>query len=434
MLRRAQGGAPAVRRFPAGSASIWVRRGAASVAGVALGLAPALAGAQSWAPPRATPVLLELSALDASGEAGWLFGAEDVAGDGLATFQPAEQAMDFRSVYAAAAEQDLWLRAYVVSGNNLGDLRLFLFVDADADAATGGSAEATTLDARFATDPTPGGYDFVVGVGSDESSEGVWQWSPTALDYELVEDLAAEVEAGTDVDPLRIGAPTRAYLQLRLPLADVGLDAGCSGRLFVRSLNEGSPMLGDGDLDVGRDARCVPVDDPEREVPEVLVPEDECTEDAQCPGEGLCIDGECLLPPLCREDADCRADETCAAGQCVFASSDTSCTEDADCGDLVCDMAASLCAACGTDEECGPGRRCASTGRCVGASDPGGPGGGTDPGGELAEGERIQGGAFTCGWAGSWARSSAGFGLWILGFWGVGFARRWVRAGRRGSA
>lgn len=416
------------------SASTKLRRGVAGIAGVVLGLAPGLAEAQSWAPPRTTPILLDLSDLDETGEGNWLFGGEDVAGDGLDTFQPPERAIDFRSVYAVADEDDLWLRAYVVSETGLGDLRLFVFVDADANVATGGSAAATSLDARFAADPTLGGYEFVIAVSSDESLEGVWQWSTTELDYELVMDPTAEVEVGTDADPIRIAGEVRGYVQLRVPLDAVGLDSSCSGRLFVRSLNEGPAMLGDGDLDVGRSARCRALTDPDRDPPDVLFPDEECTEDAQCPGEGLCLDGACRLPPLCREDAECAADETCSEGRCVFASSDTSCTDDEDCGDLVCDAESSVCSACSTDEDCGAGRRCASTGRCVGSGDPGAPGTPGDAGLVPGDGERIQGGAFTCGWAGPWLGSSAGVGLWMLGLWGVGVVGRRVWAGRRRSA
>lgn len=415
-------------------ASTKLRRGVAGVAGVMLGLAPQLAAAQTWAPPRTTPNLLDLSDLDETGEGSWLFGGEDVAGDGLDTFQPPEQAIDFRSVYAVADEDDLWLRAYVVSETGVGDVRLFVFVDADANAATGGSAAAASLDARFTGDPTPGGYDFVIAVGSDESLEGVWQWSTTELDYEPVMDPTAEVEAGTDTDPIRIGASARGYLQVRVPLDVVGLDSTCSGRFFVRSLNEGPAMLGDGDLDVGESARCRALSDPDRDPPAVLFPDEECTEDAQCPGQGLCLDGTCRLPPLCREDSDCAADETCSEGRCVFASSDTSCTEDEDCGDLVCAAGSSVCSACSTDEDCGTGRRCASTGRCVGPGDPGAPGAPDDSGLALGDGERIQGGAFTCSWAGPWLGSSAGAGLWVLGLWGMGAACRRVWSRRRGSA
>lgn len=418
-------------RAPQG-ASTKLRRGAVGVVGVVLGLAPRLAEAQTWTPPRTTPILLDLADLDATGEGNWLFGGEDVAGDGLGTFQPPERAIDFRSVYAVADDDDLWLRAYVVSETGVGDLRLFVFVDADDDATTGGSAAATSLDERFADDPTAGGYDFVLAVRSDESLEGLWQWSTTELDYEPGMNPIGAVEVGTDTDPIRIGGAARGYLQLRVPLVDLGLDSSCRGRFFVRSLNEGPAMLGDGDLEVARDARCRALSASDRDPSAVLVPDEECTDDAQCPGRGLCIDGICRLPPLCREDADCAADETCSDdGRCVFASSDTSCTDDEDCGDLVCDTESSLCSACSSDAECGAGRRCASTGRCVGS--PTDPGGSDDGGLELGDGERIQGGAFTCSSAGPWLRSSAGVGLWMLGLWAVGAVGRRVRARWRGS-
>jgi hypothetical protein len=92
------------------------------------------AHAQTWLPERSTPVLRELVAVDATGETPWLFGAEDVAGDGAAVFGAAEQAADVRSGYAASAGSRLWLRVYVSARTAPQDLRAFVFVDNDRNA------------------------------------------------------------------------------------------------------------------------------------------------------------------------------------------------------------------------------------------------------------------------------------------------------------
>lgn len=388
--------------------------------------------AQSWPGGATRPLLLEIGAVDASGESGWLFGAEDVAGDGLDRFTAAEQSIDFRTVYAAARGQDLWLRAYVSSTARVGDVRLFVFVDGDRSATTGGSAAATDLDSRFVSDPTNGGYEYAFAVDAAETVVGAWAWSEETSAFEAFDLTDVEVEAGTDIDPIRIGQDTRAYLQLRVPLTSVGLTGACEAPLFVRSVNETPASLGDGDLDVGL-LRCVPEGASDREPPAPLASAADCTEDAQCPGDGLCVEGRCVAPPLCRQDQDCAADETCTDGVCVFSSSTTPCSSDAACGDLVCDEDAGTCAACTGDASCGGNRRCAVSGRCVGAAD------GAPPGvGPLEDGEKIQGGAFTCAWLGGAPADARLFGgLFALFGAAAAFGRRRLRgappAGRGGE-
>src|SRR5688572_24477797 len=71
------------------------------------------AGAQSWAGERSTPALRELVAIDQTGERNWVFGAEDLADDGVANFGADEQAADLRSAYAGVEDGRLWLRTYV---------------------------------------------------------------------------------------------------------------------------------------------------------------------------------------------------------------------------------------------------------------------------------------------------------------------------------
>lgn len=406
----------------------WVRSVGILVGGATcLGYAPG-AWAQSWEPPRERPLLLEVGAVDRTGEPRWPFGAEDVAGDGLDTFRAPERAMDFRTVYAVAGEEDLWLRAYVASTSTVGDVRLFVFVDSDRDETTGGSAEATSLDERFDGDPTDGGYDVVVAVRGDGSLEGIWQWSEDASDYEPVTDPPGVGEVGVDVDPIRIGDARRGYLQLQVPLEALGLTSACDAELFVRSLNE-SENLGAGDLDVGRRFRCVPHGADGARWPTEVVPRDPCSADEECPGGGLCVEGECVLPPLCREDSDCGDDERCDEGICVFDSSDVTCDDDAACGDLVCDEDAGRCSACVDDASCGAGRRCASTGRCVDGADVAPPGSGGVDDLELGEGEKIQGGAFTCGWAAPVAGWPVGLGTSLGGLGALVAWRR--RKGRR---
>lgn len=384
--------------------------------------------AQTWEPPRSRPVLLEIGTVDATGEDGWLYGAEDVAGDGLDRFQPPERTIDFRSVYAAAGAERLWLRSYVSATSAPGDVRLFVFIDSDRNRATGGSADAPDLDERFDSDPTDGGYEYVVAVRGDGSVEGLWSWSEDDEVYEPLdaEDVLAEV--GTDVDPLRVGPAQRGYVQLVVPLASVGLTEACTAHLFVRSVQEGSEELGPGDLDVGEPLECVPRAASGQEPPPVVVPPPGCSEDEQCPAGGLCVDGRCVLPPLCREDADCAEDETCDEGVCVFDSSTTTCSDDAACGDLVC--TGGTCAACTSDASCGAGRRCAATGRCVDGGSAPGDGGGDGDLGELAEGEKIQGGAFTCHWAPG-AASIGGWGALGLVLSGLGLGAGGVLRGRR---
>src|SRR5688572_22496664 len=71
----------------------------------AAGVVAAFSGpaeAQPWALGRQGPGLRELFAIDQTGETGWLYGQEDLAGDGLATFRQQEQSIDIRTAYAAS--------------------------------------------------------------------------------------------------------------------------------------------------------------------------------------------------------------------------------------------------------------------------------------------------------------------------------------------
>src|SRR6185436_2576746 len=104
------------------------------------------APAQTWAGNRDTPRLRELWAVDQTGEQNWLFGSEDVAGDGATTFEADERAADVRSAYAATDSERLWLRVYVSSQQAPERMNTFVFIDTDNRQNTGGSGVATELD------------------------------------------------------------------------------------------------------------------------------------------------------------------------------------------------------------------------------------------------------------------------------------------------
>ena len=104
---------------------------------VTLLLLPRTARAQEWV-EGSTPDLGELVEVDATGEARWPHGSEDVAGDGLDDFTEAEQSIDLRTVYAQTSSTELWVRAYVVGQQVPPErLTLLIFVDADENRATG---------------------------------------------------------------------------------------------------------------------------------------------------------------------------------------------------------------------------------------------------------------------------------------------------------
>jgi hypothetical protein len=360
----------------------------AAIPAALLHLAPP-ANAQTWVDPRSTPSLRELVAVDASGEEDWPFGAEDVAGDGLGSFEPNEQAVDLRSAYASTDGTHLWLRAYVVAASEPdASLRVFAFIDSDDDDTTGGSAEATDLDPELAADPTAGGYDFVLGLSGDATVLGLWSWA--AAQDTFVDDQAAaaraEAEVGVDRDPLRFAGDQRGYLQGKVELADIELAADCGGNLFLRALSdEGN------DADVGLRGACLPADTDGDGVPNAVEAVNECTTSDDCLAGAVCVGGECRYTPACRHDADCSADEGCVDGLCVV-DGGQSCDTAADCDGLVC--SAGSCEPC-TSASCAAGQTCAADGRCVDGSASGGGGAGA----LVDADEEVQGGACTCGLA-----------------------------------
>jgi hypothetical protein len=364
---------------------------------------------QTWVGGRTQPNLGEIVAVDATGESDWLFGAEDVAGDGLDTFMQQERSIDIRTAYASTTADEFYFRLYVSdSASPGGNVSGYVFIDADRDNQTGGSAVAPEIDDRFTTDASPGGYEYVFAVQGNGSVIDLWEWDDSAGEYAtaMTNPNDLDAEAGTDTDPITRAAGNHGYLQGFIQLDLVGLDASCDANLYFRSLNE-TAALGDGDLEVGVIGACEPADRNNDGVPDLIVPDDRCTDNDQCPENASCVDGSCVFTELCETDSDCDTGEECNAdGYCVVAQGDD-CTDNADCETRLCES--ETCARCGGDGDCENGYQCAADGRCISASDvPGGTGG--TAGLELEPDEEVQGGACTC----SLPSRSTGSGLTLL--------------------
>jgi hypothetical protein len=353
---------------------------------------------QTWPGGRANPSLREIVAIDRTGEPGWPYGAEDVAGDGLDRFLVGEQSIDIRSGYAATNNARMWFRVYVSAVDAPANtVTAFLFIDSDLSTTTGGSAAAIDLDARLVSDDSGGGYEYVVAIQGPNTVVGLWQWVTQPSGYASLGAAAlarTTVETGTDDDPLLLNAWTHGYLQGVVDLADVGLTELCQARLLLRTVSD-SPGLGNGDLDVGSAGPCRPVDANGDNVPDLLLPTQtipnwRCQTNADCPGGGICVGGQCVLAPPCSMTADCGPGEVCTNGACVAVGGDA-CSSNADCASLVC--VNGTCAACSVaGAACPNGLVCAPDGRCIDASGVGAAGGA----GLLAPGEKIRGGAGTC--------------------------------------
>lgn len=375
-----------------------------------------LAHAQTWVGGRTTPNPGEFVAVDRTGEENWLFGAEDVAGDGLDTFTPPEQAIDMRSAYAASVAGDFYFRLYVsATSAPPDDVTGYVFINADRNTESGGSAEAPEVDPRFSNDPSDGGYEYVFAVQGNGSVLELWEWDEAGGQFVATMPMQnrADAEAGTDTDPVTSSPVEHGYLQGWIELDLVGLDESCSADLFFRSLQESSD-LGDGDLDVGLLGPCHPRDGDNDGVPDRWVPEDSCSENDECPVNSVCIEGRCVFTGVCDENADCADDEECTAdGYCVAQEGD-SCSEDAECSTRVCDDG--NCARCGGDAECADGYRCGADGRCVSEDDASTSTDG-DPDLVLDPEDEVQGGACTCGIPGGFTAASYGLLLWPALFW-----------------
>ena len=347
------------------------------------------ARAQSWSGAVDSPLLWQIVAIDRSGEPGWPYGSEDIAGDGLSRFNADEAGSDLRSVYADADADRLWLRAYVVSESAPPSaVRAFFFLNTDRES-TGGPAYGDALDPALDHSITLRGFDVAVGVGGDGTLLGVYAWDAASSAWSAVDvrpPQAAHAEAGTAPDPLALGALDHGYLQVDLVHDLAQLDQSCEGALFVRLVYDdpASRTFGDAARD---DFLCRPPLDAAGD-PAVLRTF-ACTRDADCPADGHCTDGVCLFAYPCTRAADCPSDQTCVANRCVRQVTGT-CSSAADCDGLVCDGA--RCVACSDSgaSACPSGLVCSPNGSCVDAQDVGS--GGTT----LPDGARVQGGAYSC--------------------------------------
>ena len=366
--------------------------------------ASGVSAAATWAGGTTTPRLRQIFAIDATGEASWPYGAEDVLGDGP-SFTPAEQAIDIRTAYAATDSSQLWLRVYVADANAVASTAtVYVFIDADRNAAVGGGIVAPEIDPALASGSGPGGYDYVVGIRGTGVIADIWQFRTGRYAAIGGGPGNAVGEAGSDTDPILINGAAHGYAQAAVNLRAVAVNATCDTNLYVRSVNNGA-----GDLDVGQAASCVSIDTNNDGVPDVTVPPGGCTSSAQCPGGGQCVNGTCIVTPPCTTDADCPLVDQCISGRCT-ARPGGSCTASSMCGDLVC--VNGQCGGCTLGgDQCGTGRQCAGSGRCV-------------PSVTVTPGQKVEGGAFHCAFTGSPRTSSTALAVWALGGLGLAFYQR----------
>lgn len=348
---------------------------------------PSVVQAQTWSGGRQGPRLAELFAIDKTGELDWLYGSEDLAGDGLGAFQQPEQSIDIRTAYASTDNQRFFARAYVSDAAAPGgNISMYVFIDADRNASTGGSAAATVIDPLFTSDASNGGYEYVLGVQGNQSVIGIWQWTTDWTPLNLNPNQT-DAEAGTFLDPIRINGDVHGYLQGEVDLGTVGLTEACQANLYVRTTSTGA--TGDGDLDVGQVAACVSADANSNNVPD-LIEKSGCTTSDQCLNGGVCVNGTCVIATACEAPADCPNGYTCTDGRCVVTPTGT-CTTSADCENgLVCDNG--QCVACGANT-CAEGYVCGPDGRCLNPSGVGGEGG---SGLTIGPDDEIEGGACAC--------------------------------------
>ncbi len=124
-----------------------------------------------------------------------------------------------RSVYAVTDGARLWWRAYVSSRRAPDEtLRLYLFVDSDRDATTGGSAAASAIEPAFVSDPTDGGYEHVFGISGDGMVIDVWDHRAAARTISAPDTGAAAARAGRIrrlTDPLILRGDVHGYVSGR---------------------------------------------------------------------------------------------------------------------------------------------------------------------------------------------------------------------------
>lgn len=348
--------------------------------------APTAASAATWINARTTPHLSEVVGIDKTGEVAWLYGREDVLGDGIDVFTQPEQSIDLRTAYAATDTTKFWVRVYVSDPNAVGASdTVFVFIDADKNPATGGKTASTMLSPAFTTDASPGGYEYVVGLLGNGTIANIWEWRQNQMQYNVLNapPMDAIGETGKDLDPLRVFADQHGYVQGAVTLTLIGLTSACNANLYVRSANQ----MGASDLDMAFPTSCVPVDANGDKIPDILVPPMGCMNNSECPQGGVCQNGMCVLTPPCVTDANCPNGYTCTVdGRCV-PKGGTACSSNAQCNGLVC--VNGTCAPCTQGgNQCTNGAVCAPNGTCTNGM-------GTPPGGNFSG--QVQGGAFNCG-------------------------------------
>lgn len=319
------------------------------------------ADAATWA-QGTTPHLRQIFSVDRTEEPNWIYGSKDVFADGPAFGIP-EQQHNLRTAYAAADPMRLWLRVYVSNATAVDpSVTVFVFIDADQNPATGGGTVSSVLSPQFTAEHSPGGYEFAFGMTANATIAGLWTWQQSTMTYVPVTlaptDTTAEI--GSDTDPIGIafnGTELHGYVQGTVLLSLVGLTPACNGNLYVRSAAMPPPS----DLDMAFYTSCVPAT--QGGIPNIVVPPTGCTSDAQCPQNGVCSNGQCVLAPTCVTTADCATNQMCTAdGRCIPATG-----------------------ACTSNAACPSGQECAPNGTCV-----------VGTGGALPSGSHVEGGAFNC--------------------------------------
>jgi len=349
-----------------------ILRNTAALAPMLLLLATATVGAQTWVANREGPSLSEVLAIDATGEDSWLWGAEDVAGNGQNAFPAPEQEIDARTAYVATDGTRFYSRVYFsIAAAPPGNVTTFVFIDSDRDATTGGRALATELDPSFTTDPTGTRYEYAIKVQrtvNGAAAGALWRYEAATQQFVEVTTQPGQLVAETSFydDPLRINQISHGYVQSSVDLGLVGLTQACDANIFVRTTNQ-TASLGQGDLDVGEVAHsCVPQVGNDN-VPVVVNPPPGCTSNAQCANGGICVNGTCVFAPPCSTNADCPATDACLDGRCVVVGG-TACANSSQCNGLLCENG--VCVVCTTNPSCGPGFICGPDGRCIAGNMP----------------------------------------------------------------
>jgi len=350
-----------------------VVRNLVMLAPVLLSLLPKAAVAQTWVANRQGPSLSEILTVDQTGEQNWLWGAEDVAGNGQNEFAVSEQEIDARTAYVATSNTRFYSRVYFsVATAQPGNVSTFVFIDADQNPATGGHASATEFSSSFTTDPSNGGYEYVIRVqrtGNDATSGSYFRYS--AIDQQFLEVTPQDGQLTTETnvfdDPIRVNQLRHGYVQSSVELSLIGLTQACDANIYVRTTAQ-APTLGAGDLELGQVGHsCVPAVDTTTNVPVVITPPSGCTSNDECANGGVCANGVCIFTQPCAVNGDCAAAEACQQGRCVFVGG-TACANSSTCNGLLCENR--RCVVCTSNAACGAGFLCGPDGRCIAGTTP----------------------------------------------------------------